>query len=217
MQRVKILLVDDHALLREALRTRLEKEFLFSIVGIAGSADEAIDLARKLHPDVILMDIDMPGLICFDAVRTILAAQPDTRVIFLSAHTHDRYIDEALRVGALGYITKNEPPERLTKAIREVMEGRADFSDSVRSRIVFDADRPRLAPSRATRASRLTPRETEVMRYVARGLSKKEIASLMHVSLKTVEKHTENLMTKLDIHDRVEIARFAIREGFANP
>jgi DNA-binding NarL/FixJ family response regulator len=217
MENIRIILADDHALVREMLCAYLQQNPGFQVVATASSAKEAMQKCVDHQPNVVVMDIDMPGLICFDAARRILSAQPEVKLIFLSAYTHDHYIEQALQVGAVGYLTKSEPPQNVAEAIRSVAEGRAYFSEEVRSRIVFDSNQTRLAPKGRSRGSLLTPREVEVVRYVARGLAKKEIASIMHVSLKTVEKHTDNLMQKLDIHDRVELARFAIREGLAEP
>ena len=215
MEPIKVLLVDDHALVRDALRERLAREPGFVVVGSAGSADEAIEKLTACAPDIVLMDIDMPGLICFDAARKITALRPDTRIIFLSAFLHDRYIEQALEVRASGYLSKSEPPEQVVTAIREVAAGGASFSEEVRSRIIVDAGGARLQRESRSRASTLTTREHEILRYIARGLSKKEIASTMGISVKTVDRHSTNLMTKLDIHDRVELARYAIREGLA--
>lgn len=215
---LRILLVDDHALVRNMLAQRLEQDAEFTVVGTADNAEQGLAQAIEHQPQVVLMDIDMPGMICFEAAKKISQVLPDVRMIFLSAYTHDHYIDQALKVGAMGYLTKGEPPERVIEAIRDVWNNRAFFSDEVRQRIVLDANEARLAPdAKITRASTLTPREIEVLRYIARGLAKKEIAGVMHVSVKTVEKHTDNLMHKLDIHDRVDLARFAIREGLAEP
>ena len=212
-----VLLVDDHELLRETLRERLQREAFITVVGAAGNAEEAIELARSHRPDVIVMDIDMPGLVCFEAARQITAAQPDVRLIFLSAHTHDHYIEQALKVGALGYLTKSEPPEKLVTAISAAMRNESSFSDEIRSRMVIESERARLSDKVVSRASTLSERENETLRYIARGLPHKEIADLMHVGPRTVAKHTENLMRKLGIHDRVELARFAIREGLSEP
>jgi len=212
-----VLLVDDHELLRETLRERLQREAFITVVGTAGNAEEAIELARSHRPDVIVMDIDMPGLVCFEAAREMMAAQPDLRLIFLSAHTHDHYIEQALKVGALGYLTKSEPPEKLVAAISAAMRNEGSFSEEIRTRLVIEPGRARLADKAASRASTLSEREIETLRYIARGLPHKEIAALMHVGPRTVAKHTENLMRKLGIHDRVELARFAIREGLAEP
>lgn len=210
---MKILLVDDHALLRETLAERLDKEPSFSVVGTASNAGEALEMCREDQPDVILMDIDMPGLDCFDAARRISSVHPGTRIVFLSAHAHDRYIERALAVGAMGYLTKDESPEKVVAAIREVARNRVCFSEEILQRMVVGERRVGLATAGSSRLSSLSNREVEVLGYLARGLQKKEIARVMHVSRKTVEKHAENLMRKLDIHDRVQLARFAIREG----
>ena len=215
MNPIKVLLVEDHTLVREMLTERLAREPSLEIVAAAATADEAIALAATHRPDVIVMDIDMPGVICFDAAQTIRARQPDVALLFLSGHTHDHYIEQALAVGALGYLTKTEPPARIVQAIRDVAANRASFSESVLARVVIDEGKTRLARISKSRASTLSPREVEVLRYLARGMAKKQVAIVMHVSVKTVEKHTENLMDKLAIHDRVELTRFAIREGLA--
>ncbi len=212
---VRILLVDDHALVRSALAERLQREPGFVVVGTAGTAEAALRNARESKPHVVLTDIDMPGLNCFEAARTLIALQPDIRVIFLSAFLHDRYIAEALAVKAHGYLTKREPPEQVVAAIREVASGGAFFSDEVRSRIVVDASGARLRAGATSRVATLSRRELEVLRYIARGLGKKEIASITHLSVKTIEHHTTRLMNRLDIHDRVELTRFALREGLA--
>jgi len=217
VQLVRILLVDDHALVRDALGHRLMQEPGLEVVATAASADEALDVFVQAQPHIVLMDIDMPGLICFDAAKRMMAILPQVRIIFVSAYIHDQYIDQALKVGAMGYVSKREGADDVISAIRNVSEGRAHFSSDVQSRLVVDSGGTRLLNSAQSRGSTLTPRETEVIKYVAHGLAKKEIAQIMGVSVKTVDKHTSNLMEKLDIHDRVELARFAIREGLAEP
>jgi DNA-binding NarL/FixJ family response regulator len=212
---IKILIVDDHALVRGALSERIQREPGLTVVSTAATAEEALDMTLECAPDIILMDIDMPGLICFDAARSIAAARPDTHIIFLSGFWHDSYIEQALEVRAKGYLTKREPLEKVISAIREVASGGACFSEEVQSRIVVGPKGARLATTSTSRASTLTPRELEILKYVARGLAKKQIASTMHISVKTVDRHCANLMAKLDIHDRVALARFAIREGLS--
>ena len=215
MRDIRILVVDDQALVRGALAERLRREPGFSVVGGAGTADEAVGQALELEPDIILMDIDMPGLNSFDAAQRLRSLRPDIRVIFLSAFLHDHYIERSLRAKASGYLTKCESPETLISAIHEVASGGAYFSPEVRARIVVDEDGANLLAASKTRISTLTTREVEVLRYIARGLAKKQIAGTMGVSVKTVDRHATNLMAKLEIHDRVELARFAIREGVA--
>ena len=212
---IRILIVDDHALLRRALGERLQREPGFAVVGNVSNADEAIETATKNHVNVILMDIDMPGLSCFDAARRILLLRPETRILFLSAFSRDQYIEQALAVKAGGYLTKCDPPEVVLAAIREVASGGVYFSDEIRSRIVVQETGVKLASKPHSRLSKLTVRELEVLRYIASGMGQKEIAATMNVSVKTVDNHSANLMGKLDIHDRVELTRFAIREGLA--
>ena len=210
-----ILLADDHALLRDALRDRLSNESDFEVVGVTSDGEDAISEAARLKPDVILMDIDMPGTICFEAAKTIKSISPHTRVIYVSAFFNDRYIESALAANASGYITKDEAPEVVIEAIRRAAQGFAYFSSKVQSRLVVDGEGVRLQSSSKSRASMLTERELEVLRYIARGMSKKEIAKVMVIAVKTVDRHCANLMSKLEIHDRVALARFAIREGLA--
>lgn len=212
---IRIMIVDDHTLVRAVLADHVQREPDIEVVGTAANADEAIRSVLECDPNIILMDIDMPGLISFDAAREIASLRPDVRVIFLSAFLHDWYIQQALQVKARGYLTKRESPETVVAAIREVASGGAYFSEEVRSRITVGPHGVSLAEGTASLASTLTTREVEVLRYIASGLSKKEIAGIMHISAKTVDKHSTNLMRKLKIHDRVELARYAIRAGLA--
>lgn len=216
MSTISVLLVDDHALVRDALAQWLNAAGGIHVIGVAATAEQAIVEAQRLKPDVVAMDIDMPGLAAFDAARTILASSAHTRVLFLSAFSNDRYVEQALAAGAAGFVTKGQPAALVARAIRDVAAGELYFSPDIQARIVIGTDGPRLAAAE-TRASALTNREIEVLRYLATGISKKEIAQLMHVSVATVNNHTANLMQKLNIHDRVELARFAIREGLVEP
>ncbi len=212
---LRILVVDDHTLVREAVAAQLSREEGFEVVGTAADASEALRLVPQLEPDIVLMDIDMPGMACFDAAHRLTAAGDTPKIIFLSAFFHDRYIEQALRVKARGYVVKSDPPANLVAAIREVADGGSYFSEQVRARLLVGENGVELAENGQTAVSMLTQREMEVLRYVAQGLSKKEIARTMHLSTKTVENHSARLMKKLNIHDRVELARFAIREGLA--
>lgn len=218
---MKVLIVDDHALVREMLAERLPHELAVETVLTASNAQEAVDVARAREPDIVVMDVDMPGLDAFAGAREILRERPVTKVVFLSAYTHDYYIDEALAVGARGYVTKAEPPETIVDAIREVSEDRMFYSEDIRGRLTEGDGRARTGGGAggggSTRLSRLTPREMDVLRYIARGFSKRDIAATLNISLKTVEKHAENLMARLEIHDRVELTRFAIRERLVEP
>jgi DNA-binding NarL/FixJ family response regulator len=213
---ISILVVDDHSMVRSMLRGRLESEPDMKVVGGVGSADEAVTTAMQLKPDIVLMDIDMPGMTCFDAARIITQQNPQTRVVFLSAFVHDRYIEQAIEVGAWGYVAKTQPDDSLVTAVRNVAAGEAYFSPEIQARIVVGDRGPRLSQGKCSRTSTLTQRELEVLRYLAKGMSKKEVAQTVHISVNTVNRHTSSLMNKLNIHDRVELTRFAIREGLAD-
>ena len=214
-KRITLLLVDDHALMRATLGDRLESEPDIAVVGAVENADRAVTEAIRLKPDIVLMDIDMPGLSCFDAAGTIQSQCPNTRIIFLSAFFHDRYIEQALAVMAAGYLTKGESPESVIKAVRAIASGRSYFSAEVQARLIVDSEGTRLARKQQSRASTLTPKELEVLRYLVRGLSQKKIARITHRSVKTVHNLCTKLMAKLNIHNRVELVTFAIREGLA--
>ena len=213
--RLKILIVDDHTLVREALAAQLSRQGGFEVVDTLPSADDLLQKFGQLKPDLILMDIDMPGMICFDAAHRLNSQDDPPKIIFVSAFFHDHYIEQALRVKARGYVVKSDEPSVLLEAIREVAAGGSYFSEQVRARLLVDEDSVELAGKGKTAVSLLTQREIEVLRYIAQGLPKKEIARTMHLSVKTVENHSARLMAKLNIHDRVELARFAIREGLA--
>ena len=212
---ITVLLADDHALVLRMLRDRLNGERDITVLAAVETADEALQNAVQMKPDVVVMDIDMPGQTCFEAARTIRAQCPETHTIFLSAFFNDAYIDQALSVEAAGYLTKGEPPEALVDAIRAVKAGKRHFSPEVQSRIVVDQGGLRLSQKGRSRASTLSNRELEILRHLAQGMSQKQIADLAHRSIQTIHKHCNNIMAKLDIHDRVELARFAIREGLA--
>jgi DNA-binding NarL/FixJ family response regulator len=213
---ITILIADDHDSLRELLKDRLQSQPDMTVVAHVSDAEAAANEAAVRKPDIVLMDIDMPGLSVFDAAERIGARCPDTRIIFFTAFVRDHFIERALAVKAWGYVTKSEKTETLIKAIRDVARGFAYFSPDVQARLVLGGKGPRLAPQGQSLTSTLTPREQEILGYVARGMTKKDIADTMCVSVKTVDYHCTNLMDKLRIHDRVELARFAIREGIVN-
>lgn len=212
-----LLLVDDHMMVREGLAGQLSSEADFSVAGQASDAAEAIDRTVQTNPDIVIMDIDMPGMSCFDAARTIQLRRPKVKIIFLSAHQHDEYIEQAVSVQARGYVLKNGGLAELKKAIRTVQQGGLHYSDSVLSRLVIDGDTLQLRQQPVTRLTTLSKREKELLRLLATGLSVREAANVMSISPKTADNQKVNLMKKLDIHDRVELARFAIREGLIAP
>lgn len=210
---IRVLLVDDHAVFRESLAVRLSAEPDLAVVGEAAGAEAAIEQARTCEPDIVLMDIDMAGLSPFAAAGKILAGRSRTRVVFLSAFSHDVYIEQAIRARAWGYLTKSEPFATVCRAIRDVARGWVHFSPEIKDRIVNSPEGPRLAARATTRLSQLSARETEVLRLLAEGMSARRIAETLQISTKTVDNHKSHLMAKLGIHDRVELARYAYREG----
>ena len=214
---VSILVVDDHGLIRDSLSALLAREQDLTVVGVAGTADEAIGKVVELKPELVLMDIDMPGISCFDAIQTIRSRLPDTKCVLLTAYEHDEHLEQALEVKASGFVSKNEGSAALITAVRNVAAGRIHYSPEDMNRLVVQGDEIRLESPPKSRLSMLSPRERELLRVLARGLSLKEAASVLGISYKTADKQKASVMAKLDIHDRVELARYAIREGLVEP
>lgn len=217
MSPLRIVIADDHALLRELLCERLNGDDRFSVVASVTNAEDAFEAAVRHRPQVLLLDVDMPGRNAFEVARAITSAHPSIAIMFLSSHVHDRYIEQAVASGARGYVVKSGAPEEIVESILKVAQGGYAFAAEVVDRVVIDRDGVRLAGAVTTKLSQLSDREMEVLRYLAMGLSKKEVAANMHLSVKTIQNHADRLMQKLAIHDRVELARFAIREGVVNP
>jgi DNA-binding NarL/FixJ family response regulator len=212
---ISIVLADDHAMVRESLASYLSQTPDIRVLAAVSSAEDALHAAVAHQPNIVLLDIDMPGMEAFDAARRIRERCPATRVVILSAFVHDRYIERALAAGASGYLTKAEPMQAILGAVRDVAAGLACFSAEVRERLVITGDGVSMAGCPSTRAGQLSEREMEVLQYVARGLSNKEIATTMHLASRTVDHHVARTMRKLDIHGRVGLARYAVREGMA--
>jgi len=212
-----VLIADDHDLLRDMLARRLGEEPDLQVIGVVADASAALDQSLEHRPDLVLMDIDMPGLSAFEAARLIRDRLPNTRVLFLSAYVRDGFISQALEVRACGYLTKGQNPEELIGCIRTAIRGGSCFSPEVERRLEIGPDGVGLTQKRRSRLELLTARERQILSYLARGLSKKEIARLDGTSVKTVDHHCQHLMEKLDLHDRVELTRYAIREGLVTP
>jgi DNA-binding NarL/FixJ family response regulator len=211
---ITILLADDHAIVRQGISALLNADGHFLMVGQARTGREAVEMARTLRPDVVLMDIAMPVLNGLEATRQILAADPVAKVVILSAHSDDEYIERMRAAGVAGFLEKQTSAEILTKAIREVASGKAFFSPSIMKRVAGKQNRPldREGLLRAN-GNRLTAREAEVLQLVAEGSANKQVAASLGISIKTVEKHRQNLMDKLNIHDTAGLTRFAISTG----
>lgn len=211
---ITVLLAEDHAVVRQGLCALLNADGNFKIVGEARNGREAVGLAHVLKPDVILMDIAMPVLNGLEATRQILAADSSARVLILSAHSDEAYIERMSTAGVSGFLEKQTSAEVLTKAIREVAKGRVYFSPSIAKRLKDGPAAPRGRDGTPkTDACRLTARESEVLQLVAEGSANKQMAAALGISIKTVEKHRQHLMDKLNIHDTAGLTRYAIAGG----
>jgi DNA-binding NarL/FixJ family response regulator len=214
MKKITILLADDHTIVREGFRMMLEMESDLQVIGEAADGRRAVAQIKKLHPDVVLMDIAMPLLNGLEATRQILKALPSARVIILSAYSDDAYVKNAVESGAMGFLLKQTSAYDVCRAIREVHRGNKFFSSSIAKRL---QERDRRFPDRCgslkVRNIELSSRETEVLQLIAEGKANKETAAELGISIKTVEKHRENLMAKLHIHDTAGLTRYAISAG----
>lgn len=211
---IRILCVDDHSFLVDGLAARFELERDFEYIGSLPSADTLIATARQKKPDIVLLDIEMPGTDPFEAADDLRRQCPDVRTIFLSAYVRDHYISAAVKAGAWGYFSKGEDAETIVQGIRKVAGGEFAFSPKVQARCKpgKGGRQGKLVPP-TSKLDALTAREQEVLRFIGRGMSRTEIAQTICRSPKTIDGHRESIMRKLGIHDRAELVRFAIREG----
>jgi DNA-binding NarL/FixJ family response regulator len=209
---IRILLADDHGIIREGLRSLLEKEPEMEIIGEAEDGRKALSLVRELTPDVIVMDISMPNLNGVDATRQIVDQFPKVRVIALSMHSNRRFVADMLRAGASGYILKECLFDELVQAIRLVAAGDSYLSPIITG-VVVDDYVEHLSAAAESPLSVLTEREHEVLQLLAEGRSTKQIALELHVSTKTIEANRRRIMEKLNIHSVAELTKYAIREG----
>lgn len=209
-----ILIVDDHSVVREALCSLLQFHQKFQVVGEASTGREAVEQAAALQPAVVIMDIVMPDLDGFEATRQILRVAAASRVLALSAYRSETCIEDLLSAGVSGYLAKQESGETFTHALREIAAGRTFFSPSALRRIAsLEQSGVGTGIERGRRQKPLTPRESEVLEQVANGAGNKQIATDMGISVKTVEKHRQQLMDKLDIHETAGLTRYAFETG----
>jgi two-component system, NarL family, response regulator NreC len=210
MNKVRILLADDHTILRDGIRSLLEDEPDMQVIGEAEDGRSAVKLACQLKPDVVLMDIAMPLLNGLEATRQIKHDCPQVKVLILTMHENEEYIRQVLASGAMGYILKDAAARELLDAIRAVQHGEAVLSPAI-TRLVIEnylrwGDLQSENPSNG-----LSPREREVLQLIAEGYSNKQIAEILCISIKTVQAHRMNLMSKLDLHDRADLIKYAIQ------
>ena len=209
METINVMLIDDHRVVRQGLRDFLELQGDIEIVGEASSGEEGVQLARELLPDVILMDLVMPGIDGVETTRRVKAASPSTRVIVLTSFADDDKVFPAIKAGAISYLLKDVSPEDLAHAIRAAQRNEAVLHPEVAAKLMqeFSAPRPGEAP-----VDQLTPREMEVLRLIAKGKSNKEIADTLIVSEKTIKTHVSNILSKLHLADRTQAAIYALRQ-----
>jgi DNA-binding NarL/FixJ family response regulator len=213
MRKITILLVDDHTVVRQGLRALLSSEEDMEVVGEAENGRIAVALAKKTNPDVVVMDVAMPLLNGLEATRQILKMLPSTKILVLTSYGDDDCVSQLMDAGASGYLIKQTAANDLIRAIREVQRGNAFFSPAIAKRL-RDQCREAFTSGLAPRKSgELTTRETEVLQLIAEGFSNKQIASELNISIKTVEKHRQQVMNKLNIHDVAGLTRYAISKG----
>lgn len=204
--RITVLLVDDHALVRRGFRRLLDDDEVLHVAGEASNGKEAVELARQLRPQVVVMDCQLPEMNGLEATRKILAERPDTAILMLSMHSEDTLVRQALEAGARGYVLKNAMDLDLARAIKEVAAGKS----------VLDPQVERVEALKGERGAGLTARELEVLQHIVAGKSNKEIASDLNLSVNTISVHRANIMDRLGIHKTAELVVYAIRNGLVN-
>ena len=213
MNPIRILLADDHTLMRRGLRALLERQNGFAVVAEAADGREAVEIAAAVSPDVAVIDIGMPNLNGIEAARRITEKRPETAVVILSMHADESYVLRALKSGARGYLLKDSPEEDLIHAIRAVHNGKAFFSPEISKMLAEDYMRQMRQRGVEDSYELLTPREREILQMLGEGNSNKEVAAKLNLSLHTVETHRGNLLEKLNLHSTAELILYAVRKG----
>lgn len=213
MERIRIFLIDDHRIFLEGLCRLIQDHSSLQILGTSGDGRAAIPQIEALQPDVVLLDISMPGLNGLEAIRMITKAGPKTRILILSMHENDEFLRRALEAGAVGYLLKDSSADELFLAIEEAYRGNSYLSPSLSRKVIMDYLGARKGRPRRTAETTLTGREREILQLLAEGQSNKAIAKILNLSPKTVETHRKNVMGKLDLHSISDLVRYAIRTG----
>ncbi len=210
---VQVLIADDHAVVREGLRTLINTEPGLEVIGEASDGREAVQQTRQLKPDVILLDMVMPHLDGLGAIKAIKEEQPEAKILVLTSFADDDKVFPAIKAGALGYLLKNSSPQRLLRAIRDVYQGEPSISPDVAKKLMMEMQRPADLPPTA---DPLTEREVDVLRLIAKGLTNLDIAAQLVIGEGTVRTHVSNILSKLHLANRTQAALYALREGFAS-
>jgi DNA-binding NarL/FixJ family response regulator len=213
---IRVLIADDHKIMLAGLRSLLEKQTDFDVIGEADNGRKAVLMAQKKKPDVVVMDVSMPDLNGMEATTQIIESLPDTRVVALSMHSDKRFVMGMLSAGASGYLLKDCASEELANAIHQVVKGKKYLSPEITGVVIDDFLLGGASEKGTTVASQLSPREREVLQLIAEGWSTKQIASHLYVSIKTIETHRRQIMKKLDLHTIADLTKYAIREGLTS-
>jgi two-component system response regulator NreC len=213
---IRVLIADDHKIMLAGLRSILEKQTDFEVVGEADNGRKAVQMAQEKKPDVVVMDVSMPDLNGIEATKQIIGSLPETRVIALSMHSDKRLVMGMLRAGASGYLLKDCASQELANAIVQVARGKKYLSPEITGVAINDFLLGGSSEEVAIAASQLSPREREVLQLIAEGWSTKQIASHLYVSIKTIETHRRQIMKKLDLHSIADLTKYAIREGLTS-
>ncbi|MCH7983267.1 MAG: response regulator transcription factor [Chloroflexi bacterium] len=210
---VRVLIVDDHDIVRAGIRMLLDAQPDMAVIGEASDGKEAIEMAGSMKPDVVLMDISMPGTTGIEATRAIKKANSRIEIVGLTMHAEDRYFFQLLQAGASGYVVKGAAPRELLEAVRAASRGEAYIHPSLQRKLIGDYVSRTEGSDQASMLADLTGRELEVLRLIVDGLTSREIAESLVISPNTVERHRQNIMSKLGLHNRAELVRYAISKG----
>jgi DNA-binding NarL/FixJ family response regulator len=216
MAKAKVLLVEDHVIVRQGIKALFSDEHDLEIVGEADDGRAALQSVSELEPDVILMDISMPGLNGIEATRQIRQNHPEVKVVVLSMHSNEEYVFQVLRAGASGYVLKQSDSSEVLTAIRAALAGGSFLSPPISRTVIDDYVRRAEARGGDEDLELLTSREREVLQLLAEGLSNREIAEQLNISIKTVETHRSNMMGKLGVSSKTELVKYALRKGWAS-
>jgi RNA polymerase sigma factor (sigma-70 family) len=210
---IRVLVADDHALFRQGIRRLLDPAGDIEVVGEAATGEETVRLVEELAPDIVLLDVSMPGLSGIDAAEVIKTASPRTHIIIVTVHTNEEFLFEAIKAGAMGYLLKDSMPEELLRAVRVVHQGEALLAPAMAAKVFKEFARTKESQDLAPVLTPLTQREVEILHHVAGGLANKEIAHRLGISERTVKNHLSNIMEKLQVNSRTQAAIYALRAG----